>query len=142
MFTDYALRSLMHLGVAEGHKLTTRQIADMHDAKYNHLTKVIQWLAQEGYVLSNRGRSGGLQLAKPPGDIRIGALVRDLESKTCLVDCMLADGGTCPLSSGCGLTGALLRAQEAFFRILDDYTLQDLCETPATKRLLLRLEAS
>lgn len=47
-FTDYALRTLMHLAVADEHILTTRQIADIHWAFYNHLAKVTQWLVRDG----------------------------------------------------------------------------------------------
>ena len=47
-FTDYALRTLMHLAVADEHMLTSRQIADIHWAFYNHLAKVTQWLVRDG----------------------------------------------------------------------------------------------
>lgn len=125
-FTDYALRVLMHLAVAPDSKLTTRQIADIHDAKYNHLTKVIQWLVNEGYVTSTRGRSGGLQLQRKATEINVGLVIRDLESRQSLVECMRSDGGACNLAGACVLTNALLEAEEAFFRVLDGKTLSEL----------------
>lgn len=139
-FTDYALRTLMHLAVAKEHMLTTRQIADIHDAKYNHLAKVTQWLVREGYVASVRGRSGGLRLAKEAKNVNIGTILRDLESQSDLVECMRPDGGNCVLSGACGLTSAFGKAQEAFFQVLDAMTLADLTnhDVPMT-RLLTRL---
>ena len=141
-FTDYALRTLMHLAVSDKHMLTTRQIADIHDAKYNHLAKVTQWLVREGYVESVRGRSGGLRLAKDPKDVNVGAVIRELESQTQLVECLHPDGGNCVLAECCGLTSALRNAQEAFFMALDKMSLADLAKnnTPMV-RLLERLNA-
>ncbi|MGB0410318.1 MAG: RrF2 family transcriptional regulator [Pikeienuella sp.] len=136
-FSDYALRTLMHLAVAEDNVLTTRQIAAIHDAKYNHLTKVTQWLAREGYVTSIRGRTGGIRLARPMEDISVGDVVRRLESQTELVECMRADGGACILSPCCGLTGALAKAQSAFFEVLDGYTLADISGGDSRMRKLL-----
>jgi Rrf2 family nitric oxide-sensitive transcriptional repressor len=125
-FTDYALRVLMHLAVAQDGKLTTRQISEIHGAKYNHLAKVTQWLVHEGYVTSTRGRSGGLQLRRSPADINVGQVIRGTERKHTLVECMREDGGTCVLSPVCELTTALLEAEEAFYRVLDTKTLAQL----------------
>lgn len=138
-FTDYALRMLMHLAVADGYKLTTRQISDIHDAKYNHLAKVTQWLVREGYVASTRGRAGGLELARDPAEINIGTVVRALEGHDGLVDCLRPDGGgSCALFPQCVLTGALAEAQEAFFRSLDSKTLAQL--TPEGRRIVPLLQ--
>lgn len=125
-FSDYAIRTLMHLAVADQHMLTTRQIAEIHGAKYNHLAKVTQWLVREGYVISLRGRTGGLRLARDMHEINIGTVLQDLESQSELVECMRPDGGTCILAPLCPLTTALRRAQTAFFDSLSQLTLQDL----------------
>ncbi|WP_033068891.1 RrF2 family transcriptional regulator [Thalassospira australica] len=124
-FTDYALRVTMHLAVANGRLMSTREIAAIHDAKYNHLAKVTQWLATEGYIETIRGRSGGITLAKRPEDIYVGTLVRKLESQSSLVECMREDGGDCRLSPACGLASILKDAEESFFKTLDQFTLAD-----------------
>lgn len=126
MFSDYALRILMHLANAEGHMLTTRQIAGIHDAKYNHLAKVTQWLVRENYVVSVRGRAGGLRLAQPIEKVSVGLVLRKLEDPSALVECLRGDGGACVLSPRCTLTSYLRIAQEAFYMSLDSVTLADL----------------
>lgn len=123
MFSDYALRVMVHLAASPDRLLTTRQIAALHGARYNHLAKVTSWLVHEGYVHSVRGRSGGIQLARDPTEINLGKLLRDLEADKPLVECFGADGGHCQLSSACGLSIALGVAQEAFFKALEGYTL-------------------
>lgn len=142
-FTDYALRVLMHLSVAKDHSMSTRQIAQIHDARFNHLAKVTQWLAREGYVTATRGRSGGLRLALPPQDINVGRIVRALEQDDGLVECLSPGGGACAISPICGLTPALRKAQDAFFEVLDQYTMGDIVQRRGQmEALLTRLNAA
>lgn len=122
-FSDYALRVLVHLAASPDHLLSTRQIAELHGAKYNHLSKVAQWLVQEGYAEAQRGRGGGLRLKTPPEEISLGRILRQLEADKPLVECFGADTNSCRLASACGLSVVLWKAQEAFFRELDDMTL-------------------
>lgn len=136
-FSDYALRILIHLAASPDRLLSTRQIAELHSAKYNHLAKVTGWLVQEGYAASSRGRGGGLRLALPPEDINLGKVIRALEADKPLVECWSDDGGSCRFAPACGLSVALAEAQEGFFRCLDAYTLADISGlAPGMKRLL------
>jgi len=136
-FSDYALRILIHLASSPDQLLSTRQIADLHDAKYNHLAKVTGWLVHEGYAVSTRGRGGGLRLARDPSQINLGTVLRGLEADKPLVECMSSDGGACRFSPACGLSNALNIAQEAFFTALEDYTIADLPTlSPGMSRLL------
>lgn len=134
-FTDYTLRVLMHLAVSQGQTLTTRQITDVHRAKFNHLAKVTQWLVREGYVSSTRGRTGGLRLLKDPDEITVGQIVRSLEGEDGIVECMRSDGGTCVLAPVCALKASLHDAQEAFFAALDKTTLAALTRNKMTPLL-------
>ena len=96
---------------------------------------------QEGYATSARGRGGGLRLARSPKDINLGQLLRDLESDKPLVECMGTESARCRLSPACGLSVALKAAQDAFFGVLDAYTLDRiLALAPGMGRLLLSLD--
>ena len=70
------------------------------------------------------GRGGGLHLARPPGEIVIGAVVRLTEEDLALVACF-GDGG-CAITQACRLRRALTEALNAFLAVLDGYTLADL----------------
>lgn len=124
-FSDYALRILVHLAVRDEGLITTRDIARMQDLPFNHLAKISQWLTHEGYVESVRGRYGGLRLALPPEAICLGSLLRKSERGAPLVECMKSNGGGCVMTPACGLLPVLNEAQEAFFAVLDDRTLDD-----------------
>lgn len=143
MFTDYALRVLLHLAASPDRLLSTRQIAQIHDARYNHLSKVTAWLVNQGYAEALRGRGGGLRLALDPAHINMGQVMRALEDDKPLVECMRADGGQCRLSPACGLASALEVAQAAFYEVLDGYTLADLTRlAPGMRNLLAALNTA
>ena len=76
LHTDYALRVLMLLG-GTGTQWTIDEIAAWYGISRNHLAKVAQTLQAEGLVETQRGRGGGLRLARPPEEIVIGQVVQD-----------------------------------------------------------------
>lgn len=124
--TDYALRVLITLTVVDDRVVTIDELAKRHRVSKNHLMKVAQTLVGLGLVQSVRGRAGGLKLARAPGDIRMGAVVRDLEDDMRLVECLGEGPATCVLTGACRLTRALAQAVEAFLAELDKLTLADL----------------
>ena len=124
-FTDFGLRALMRLAAEPGRVFTTEDIAGELKISRNHLTKVIQALAGAGILSTHRGAGGGFRLAQPPESVKLGAVVRLLESRQVLVECFRADGGTCILTPGCRLKGRLAAAREAFLDELDRTTLAE-----------------
>jgi Rrf2 family nitric oxide-sensitive transcriptional repressor len=125
--TDYALRILMTLAVTDdGRLVTIEELADRHRISRNHLMKVAQTLVGIGLVKGVRGRRGGLALALSPEDIRMGNVVRMLETDMELVACLGREPANCALAGLCRLTGAFRGAVEAFFAELDRLTLADL----------------
>ncbi len=138
-FSDFSLRVLIHLAAEPDKTLSTREIANRQGISFNHLAKVSQWLVSEGYVTATRGRNGGMTLAQPANTVSVGALLRKSEAGTALVECLAAEG-KCVFSPACGLLPLLTGAQEAFFRHLDPFTLDDVIEGHGgMKRLITAL---
>ena len=108
------------------------EVARAYGVSQNHLMKVVNRLARQGYVESMRGRTGGIRLGRPPVEINLGALVRDTEDGFELVDC-----GRCVVASACGVTGVLGEALAAFLAVLDRYTLADMLDRRNDLRQLL-----
>lgn len=133
LYTDYALRVLMHLAAKPERLSSISEIARTYRISHNHLTKVVHDLRKEGFVDAVRGRSGGIRLARPPSKISVGEVVRHTEGGFDLVDC-----GSCVIAPACSLTAALHRALGAFMNVLDGYSLADLVsERQAGLRALL-----
>ncbi len=126
-YTDYSLRVLIYLGLQPGRLSSIREIADAYGISESHLMKVIQALGQSGYVATLRGRGGGLKLAKSPHEINVGDVVRNTEDDVALVECF-AEDGACRIAGPCRLRHLLKEALEAFFAVLDRYTLADLLQ--------------
>lgn len=124
-YTDYSLRVLMYVALKGNEISTIREIADSYDISKNHLMKVVQELNTKGYLIALRGKNGGLRLNGRPEDINIGVLVRDTEQDLALVDCFMGGKG-CVITPACHLKLVFAEALEAFFKVLDQYTLADL----------------
>lgn len=122
--TDYALRLLMYAAQHPDRLCTIGEIARVHGISEAHLMKVTHQLAQRGWIVTVRGKGGGLRLARPATDINLGAIVRDMEPDLELVDC-LSDDSDCRLTGRCGLTAILQTALAQFLSHLDQHTLAD-----------------
>lgn len=120
-YSDYAMRVLIFLGTRPEAVWSIAEISKAYGISQNHLMKVVNDLAREGYVESLRGRHGGIRLARPAAEINVGAVLRHTEGPCELVEC-----ASCLISPACGLAVALDEALEAFFAVLDRYTLADL----------------
>jgi Rrf2 family transcriptional regulator, nitric oxide-sensitive transcriptional repressor len=138
-YTDYALRTLMALGLNPGGKLTVTDIAKAYGISRNHLVKVVARLAESGYVETARGGGGGMRLARAPREIRIGAVVRDMEAELGVVECLTEVGGRCVIAPVCRLKGLLQEATGAFLETLDRYTLEDVLQHPTPVARLLHI---
>ncbi|MFI5938216.1 RrF2 family transcriptional regulator [Actinoplanes sp. NPDC051494] len=135
--TDIGLRVLM-LATARADQLTIDELAGSLAVPRHHLAKVVQRLQKLRLLETVRGRGGGVRLAPAARDASVGALVRELEGATEVVDCDGDPAEPCPLRGGCRLRGALRVAQEAFYASLDPITVGELA-APPTRQVLLTL---
>lgn len=146
VYTDYTLRVLMYLALKGegpgGGRATIKEISDCYGISKNHLMKIVQELGREGILGTVRGKSGGIHLARAPEDIGVGEVVRLTEPDFRIVECFGAGVPECRLHGSCVLTTALGEALEAFFEVLDGYTLADLVGPRRTLRRLLDLGAA
>jgi Rrf2 family nitric oxide-sensitive transcriptional repressor len=133
LHTDFSLRILMYLGsLAPAERATTPEIAARFNVSLHHLQKVVLTLRKLRLVETMQGHGGGMRLAVPARQIRLGAVARQLESSGALVDCAR---GPCPLNRCCLLKSALDAAEQAFFAKLDEWTLADALASPTFARL-------
>jgi Rrf2 family transcriptional regulator, nitric oxide-sensitive transcriptional repressor len=139
LHTDYALRVLIHVAIADGKLITINDIAKTFDISKQHLMKVVNNLGQKGYLDTVRGRGGGIRLRRPPRDINVGAVVRETEERLDVIGC-LGRRGYCPIERVCELRGVFHEATSAFLAVLDAYTLADLIKPRRALSSLLLLD--
>ncbi len=129
-FTDYSLRVLIYVAARPATRATIGEIATSFGISEHHLTKVVHSLGKSGFLVNVRGRGGGLTLARPPREINVGAVVRATEGAAQPAECFAPDS-QCTIASVCKLRGVLNEAVDAFYGILDRYTLDDLVRNRA-----------
>lgn len=129
--TDYAMRLLMYVGQHPERLCTISEVARVYGISEPHLMKITHKLAQHGWLITVRGKNGGMRLGHAPDQIRLGDVIRDTENDLNLVECM-GSNSTCTLSGECGLTGILHGALQQFMQHLDSYTLADILPKPPT----------
>jgi Rrf2 family nitric oxide-sensitive transcriptional repressor len=137
VYTDYSLRTLMYLAVHSDPMPTIGEIASSFRISRNHLMKVAYELGQAGFIETVRGKHGGLRLARPAAEIRLGEVVRRTEPDLALVPCFEPQNTSCVLTPECRLRGALYEAQQAFLQVLDRYSLADLVINRASLERLM-----
>ncbi|WP_026907065.1 RrF2 family transcriptional regulator [Paucisalibacillus globulus] len=139
-YTDYSLRVLIFIGLKKENDLASiKEISDVYDISHNHLGKVVHGLAKLELIESVRGRHGGIRLAKNPEEINIGKLIRILESDFTLLECFDKGTNHCVISPGCTLKHAFNKALQAFYHVLDGYSLKDLIENEQELRSLMNI---
>lgn len=134
-YTDYSLRVLIYLALKGEQQSTIGEIADSYNISKNHLMKVVQELNNKGYLIAQRGKNGGLRLNGEATAINVGRLVRDTEQDLALVECFNSGSG-CIITPACQLKFIFAEALEAFFNVLDRYSLADLLPSQQQPELI------
>ena len=126
-FTDYSFRVLITLASKKTEGLATaEELAKELNTSEHHLKKVVQRLAQKGYIKSMKGRNGGLVLAKTPEEINLGDVLLDMEENMNIVGCFGTEKD-CPFQSkSCKLKGIITNSLSLFIGNFSKNTLADI----------------
>lgn len=136
---EYALRSLIKLGIAEEvgrTHLSVSELAESEKLPLKFLEQVLFELRGGGFIDTKRGKYGGYFLAKPMKEVRIGDIVRLIDGKLAPIACASLtayEKCTCPDETHCGLRMLMIDVRNAISNILDRYTLADVVEVTLRK---------
>ncbi|MCI5041503.1 MAG: Rrf2 family transcriptional regulator [Donghicola eburneus] len=118
-YSDYALRVSLYLAINQARLVQISEIVKVYGLPQGNIMKLTTDLVGAGFFESVRGRTGGIRLAISPSELTVGQIVRHTEGSQALVDC-----SSCILAPECGLICIMSEAKQAFFRVLDGYTLE------------------
>ena len=125
-FTDYAFRSLIYLAKNSAENATVDKLAEDLEISTHHLKKVINKLAKTDYIISTKGRNGGLKLGLEPEEINLGKVLLITEENLNLVECM-NEPQKCPLiKEECKLKAIISKSLFSFVNEMSQYTLKDM----------------
>jgi Rrf2 family protein len=136
---EYALRSLINLGIASemNRKLVqVSELAENEQLPVKFLEQILQVMREAGIVESQRGKFGGYRLARPARKIFIGEVVRLIDGPLAPISCVSQtayEPCTCPDEAHCGLRMLMVDVRNAIADILDRYSLADVVEITLRK---------
>ncbi|MFZ4549072.1 MAG: RrF2 family transcriptional regulator [Bacteroidales bacterium] len=77
----------MVLVARAGETINVQKIADITGSSRHHVAKVMQRLVKEGFLLSNRGPSGGFKLNIAPENITLLQIYEAIEGQVKVISC-------------------------------------------------------
>lgn len=125
----YALHATVAIAerTADGGTVRAVELADALDIPSNYLAKILRSLAKIGILVSERGRSGGFRLARPPQSIPLLDVVEGFDSLGRERQCLLGRG-TCSDVGGCPAHREWREASAPAFRFFETRTVADLVD--------------
>lgn len=118
-----------------GEYVSTASLAQAQNVSEAYLEKQIGSLKKAGLVEVARGAFGGCRLAKPPEEINVGDILRALEGKTAIVDCVDASVmNSCDNACSCSARPLWLKLQLRIDEVLNTTTLKDMADDYITQK--------
>ncbi len=132
--SEYALRAIVFLADHHGEPNTTEVIAETTKVPVGYLAKILQGLAREGLVVSQRGLHGGFTLLRSAKDLTMYDVMQAVDPIVRITSCPLNLPGhgadLCPLHRR--LDNAMMAIETAFRKT----TIAQLLAEPASNRPL------
>ena len=130
---QYALRAVFDLAKNNGKTpIKMAEIARRQMIPLRFLEIILNELKRGGFIKAIRGRDGGCILARPPGDLKVGEIVRFIEGSLAPVGCV-GEGSkeSCSLYGSCVFVPLWERVQKSLSDVYDGTTFQDLIDQEA-----------
>lgn len=127
--SDYAARAVLGLArhYTNGAAVRVEQLAREQGLPAKYLVQILLELKAAAIVRSVRGKEGGYLLARPPGEIRLGDVIRSMEGM--VFDSPALNDKDCPAE----LRRAWEGVQQAAAGAADSVTFQRLLEESSEK---------
>ncbi|MGF1609457.1 MAG: SUF system Fe-S cluster assembly regulator [Kiloniellales bacterium] len=128
--TDYAVVVMSQMAHQRDRVRTALQISQESGLPLPTVAKLLNALARDGLITSQRGASGGYILSRPAGEISVAAIIQALEGPIALTACVTGSDEHCDVASLCPMHGNWNKVNGAIRAALDAVTLADMAMTP------------
>ena len=130
----YGTMALLDLALHWGKApVPLKDIARRQNISLPYLEHLISPLIGAGIVGSTRGARGGMQLVRPPGEVKLSEVIPLLEGSTAPVEC-LNNPESCSRYDFCVTRDVWAAMKKAMDDVLESTTLQDLVERQKKKK--------
>ena len=130
--TDYGVVVMTQM--AQDHENGARAVRTAHDIASSlglplpTVSKLLNALARDGLVRSQRGASGGYSLSRPAEEISMAAIIQSLEGPIALTACVHGSDDQCDVEQLCPMSGNWNRVNGAIRTALENVTLADMAK--------------
>lgn len=130
--TSHAIRILIDCAQADQRLIKVAELSERLDITPQNVFKIVNMLARAGLIEAARGRHGGVRLARPASEIRIGDVVRATEVTHVEIEDAASTQKT---GAARGVNRILDDALGAFIDVLDQHTIADMAKAqkPGTR---------
>ena len=129
----YGTRAMLDLAMHNGERIVLlKDIAKRQDISERYLENIMRILVSNGLVTSIQGRSGGFNLAKEPGDIKLSQIIQAVEGSISPVSCV-DNPKSCKRTKACVTREIWGKLKKAMFDVLDSITLEDMVKMQKDK---------
>ncbi|MGQ0457130.1 MAG: RrF2 family transcriptional regulator [Hyphomicrobium sp.] len=125
--TGHAIRILLDCAQSDGGLLKVADISNRLGITKQNVFKIVHILSRAGFVAAVRGPSGGVRLARPSSEIKVGDVVRAIEVTRVRVE----SAKSANRGEQNSLNAVFDDALGAFIAVLDQHTLAELSDTSA-----------
>lgn len=125
--SGYAIHATLHIGARSGpdNAVPAAAVAEALEIPANYLAKILNTLAREGILTSERGRTGGFRLARPADEIPLLDVVRHFDDIGDARQCLLRSRA-CSEVHSCPAHKEWKEASDPAFRFFEEHTVADL----------------
>jgi Rrf2 family protein len=128
---EYTLRALVVLGLRYGSGVVPIQsISREQNIPKRFLEQILHDLKGGGFLASRRGVAGGYQLARPPDQLSLAAVIRHVEGALAPTGCVSENfyrKCSCPSEDKCAIRSIMKEVRDALAQMLENITVADLC---------------
>jgi Rrf2 family protein len=123
---QYGIRASIHLAKASGdHYVPVREISSALRVSHTFLAKILQLLVTESILVSLRGPSGGVKLARPASKIVLNDIVLAIDGSKVFDSCALGLPG-CGEQAPCPMHEAWTEIRSRFCKMMEETSLAEL----------------
>ena len=134
----YALRVLLDLAEHySGNYIPMKDVANRQELSLKYIEKIMPLLTKDALVEGVHGKGGGYRLTRPPGDYRVGDILRLTDGDLAPVACLGCDAKPCERAAGC----RTLPMWSNFYKMVNNYfdgiTLADLMNADVSNHYII-----
>lgn len=119
---EYALMALSYMFLKKKNRVSVREMVEHLGCPFDPFSRVMQSLANAGWVFSQKGVGGGYYLAKPLENLSLYDLMNVVLNQLEIADCL---SGHCDLSIHCNIQTPIKKLNQKF---MDFYKSIDITE--------------